>query len=190
MLLAGCGGMKFENHRSKTELLTVSYPVEQVEILKNQMLTERIAFSKVKKQFEIQCMRGTYQGYYVILQLEESQNSFLFFNKANELINIMMISEFMRKADFEIQKMDQMTMSEMLRFDRNTILVPISAIDITIHIVQEGICIVKYSRFQDGKVRKEPVAISMDFIENENIPISEDPFIKDGIPFILEIDKK
>ena len=82
-----------------------------------------------------------------------------------------------------------MTKEIMLTFEANTILLPVSSVDMTAHIVQEGIYIIKYSRFDDGKMMSDPVIEDVEFVENENISNNDDTLIRDEIPFILEIDK-
>ena len=102
-----------------------------------------------------------------------------------------MISDgFKSKEEFQNQVVKQMKKSEVVNFDSNTIFAPVSAIEITAHIVQEGIFIVKYSRFLNGKIIEEPIVTSIEFVENERISTNDDLFIRDGIPFILEIDKE
>ena len=59
----------------------------------------------------------------------------------------------------------------------------------TVHIVQEGVCIVKYLRFTDGEILENPTVASIEFVENESVAVCEDPFIRNEIPFILAIDK-
>ena len=77
----------------------------------------------------------------------------------------------------------------VLNFDTNTILAPFSAVEMTAHIVQEGVYIVKYSRFLDGEIIEDPIATSIEFIGNESLLTSEDPFISNEIPFVFELDK-
>lgn len=185
----GCNNMKFNNSANKNDLLTEKYSIAQIEELKNSAESEHITFSKFKKDFDIQCVRKTHQGYYVVLLLEDNRNAFAFFNEGNKLISVMIVNEFKGKEEFHIQALEQMSKSEVLRFDPNTILMPVSAVDMTAHIVQEGICIVKYSRFLDGKIIEDPIVSSVEFIENKSIPTSEDIFVRDEIPFIFEFDK-
>ena len=188
--LVGCNKMRFNQETNKNNLLTEEYSVIQIEELKNLAETENVTFSKFKKNFNAQCIRKTYQGYYVVLLLEDSRNAFAFFDEENKLIRVMISDGFKSKEEFQNQVVKQMKKSEVVNFDSNTIFAPVSAIEITAHIVQEGIFIVKYSRFLNGKIIEDPIVTSIEFVENERISTNDDLFIRDGIPFILEIDKE
>lgn len=187
--LIWCNNMKFNQATNKNDLLTEEYSIAQIEELKSTAESGHMTFSKFKRDFNAQCVRKTHQGYYVVLLLEDGRNAFAFFNEKNTLLRVMVVNGFKSKTEFQNQVVEQMTKSEVLNFDSNAILVPVSAIEITAHIVQEGICIVKYSRFLDGKIIEDPIVASIEFIENETISTNEDPFIRDEIPFVFEFDK-
>lgn len=124
-----------------------------------------------------------------MLLLENKENVFAFFDEKDTLFQIMVSGAFRSKAEFQNQVVKQMLKSEVLNLDSNAIVVPVSASEITVHIVQEGLFIVKYSCFKDSEIIEDPIVNSMQFIENENIPVSNDPFTIDEIPYIFEIDK-
>ena len=75
----GCNNMKFNNSTNKKFLLTEKYSIAQIEKTKNSAEFGRIVFSDFKKDFNIQCVRKTHQGYYVVLLLEDDKNAFAFF---------------------------------------------------------------------------------------------------------------
>lgn len=187
--LMGCNNMKFNQSTNKNDLITEKYPIVQIEKLKNTAESRHMTFSEFKRDFDVQSVRNTHQGYYVVLLLEDYRKAFVFFNEKDTLIRVMVSNGFKTKIEFQNQVLEQMHKSEVLSFDPNSIIAPVSAIEITAHIVQEGIFIVKYSRFRNGKIIEDPIAISMEFIENESISTNEDLFIRDEIPFIYEFDK-
>lgn len=187
--LSGCNNMKFNQITNKNDLLTEKYPSIQIEKLQSAAEVGDMTFSNFKRDFDVQCMRKTHQGYYVVLLLEDGGNAFAFFNDKNTLVRVMVLDSFKSKVEFQNQVVEQMPKSEVLNLDSNTIIAPVSAIEITAHIVQEGIFVVKYSRFRDGEIIEDPVVTSIQFIENESISTNEDPFIRDEIPFIFEFDK-
>lgn len=189
LVLTGCNNMKFDQTTNKNNLLTEKYPISLIEELKNVADSGHMTFSKFKRDFNIQCVRKTHQGYYVVLLLEDDSNAFVFFNEEDTLIRIIISKGFKSKNEFQIQVIEQMPKSEVLSFDTNTIIAPVSAIDITAHIVQEGICIVKYSRSAGGEILADPIVTSVKFFDNESIATCEDPFIRNEIPFIFEVDK-
>ncbi len=189
LILIGCNDMNFNQTTNKNELLTEKYTITQIEELKSKAEDGNMTFSKFKRDFNVQCMRKTHQGYYVVLLLEDGGNAFAFFNEKNILNRVMVFDSFKSKTEFQNQVVEQMPESEVLNLDSNTLVTPISALDITVHIVKEGIFIVKYSRLRDGELIEDPVVTSIQFIENETILTTEDPFIRDEIPFIFEFDK-
>lgn len=189
VILVGCNNMRFNQETNKNDLLTEKYSIVQIEELKNAAESGNITFSKFKRDFNAQCIRKTHQGYYVVLLLEDGRNAFNFFNEENTLVRVMVSNGFKSKKEFQDQVVKQMTKSEVQKFDLNTILAPISAMEITAHIVQEGILIVKYSRFLDGEIIEDPIVASIEFVENESISMNEDPFIRDEVPFIFGFDK-
>ena len=190
IILIGCSNMKFNQTVDKSDLLTETYSIEQIEELENSAQTGSITFSDLKRKLNVQCIRKTHQGYYVVLLLKEGGNAFVFFNEKNVLVRVMAFERFESKKEFQSQVVEQMPESEVLKFDSNAIMAPISALEMTVHIVQEGIFIVKYSRLMDGELLEDPIVTSIQFIDNESIPKSEDPFVRDEIPFVWGFDKK
>ena len=138
--LIGCNDMKFNNLANKNDLLTEKYSIVQIQELKNTAESEHITFSKFKRDFDVQCVRKTHQGYYVVLLLEDGRNAFAFFNEENILTIVMVANGFKSKEEFYSQVFEQKSKSEVLNFDPNSILPSVSAVEITAHIVQEGIC--------------------------------------------------
>ena len=189
LTLVGCHNMRFDQTTNKNNLLTEKYSIAQIEELKNTAEAGGMTFSDFKRCFHVQCIRKTHQGYYVVLLLENEGNAFVFFNEENSLVHVLSLTEFKRKTDFQNQVEKQMTESEVLHLDPNAIPLPVSALDVTAHIVQEGIFIVKYSRISNGELLEDPIVSSIQFIENETVLTSEDPLIRDEIPFIFELDK-
>ena len=189
LTLIGCNSMRFDQTTNKNNLLTEKYSIAQIEELKNTAEAGGMTFSDFKRCFNVQCIRKTHQGYYVVLLLENEGNVFVFFNEENSLIHVLSLTEFKRRTDFQNQVEKQMTESEVLHLDPNAIPLPVSALDVTAHIVQEGIFIVEYSRIRDGELLEDPIVSSIQFIENETVLTSEDPFIRYEIPFIFELDK-
>lgn len=186
----GCDNMKLNNSTNRYDLITETYSNEQIAKLKKSVESSKITFEEFKKIFNVQCVRETHQGYYAVLIQEDNKNVFVFINKERQIVSVMVVDEFKTKNDFYDQVFEGMTKSTMLLLDSNTILTPISSVEMTAHLVQEGIFIVKYSRFLDGELITDPIVSSVEFVENKDISTNDDVFIKEGIPFVLEIDKK
>lgn len=190
IMLTGCDNVKFNNLVNKNDLLTKTYSNSQMDNLKKLVEHNTITITDFKKLFDIQCARKTYQGFYVVLLLENGENAFIFFNNENQLNHIIIANDFKSKNQFESQSLQNKTKSEILYLDENAILLPISAVDVSVHIVQEGICIVKYSRMVDGKLVDDPIFCSVEFIANDNIEKSDYMLIRNNTPFIYDYDKQ
>jgi len=97
--------------------------------------------------------------------------------------------DFISKDIFLDLIKDSKTIGEIMEVDKDAILLPLSAVDATAHIVLDGLVIIKYSR-ASGEPDKSDYAISdVIYIRNDEIPTSEDPVIRDLIPFIFSEDK-
>lgn len=80
------------------------------------------------------------------------------------------------------------TESEVLSLDPNTILLPFSSVDITAHLVQEGIVLVRYTRMSEDGLLPAPIVESVNFFENQRISKSND-LILSNVPYTLELDR-
>ena len=78
-MLIGCNNMKFNQTTNKNDLLTKKYSITQIEELQSTAKINNMTFSNFKRDFDVQCMRKTHQGYYVVLLLEDGGNAFAFF---------------------------------------------------------------------------------------------------------------
>lgn len=188
-IFTGCDRIKFNNSAGKEALITKEYSTDQIAQLKKSVESGHVTFSDFKTSFNVQCIRKTHQGYYAVLLQEDGKSAFVFINQNNQLINVIVADKFKTKKEFQAQLSNKMTKEMMLTFDPNTILLPVSSVDMTAHIVQEGIYIIKYSRFDGGKTISDPVVKDVEFVVNKNVSTNDDALIRDEIPFILEIDK-
>ena len=188
-LLVGCDNIKYNNTKSKNNLISESYSTSQITNLKEEIVSSSLSFTKFKKQYNPQCVRKTHQGYYVILKQEDGQTAFIFINKKLELYNMLIIDEFKKKEEFENQVSKMSTKSEIIEYDTNTIFSPFSSVSLTVHIVQEGIFIIKYSRLSDNTLLNDPIITNVEFFDNQSLLEKQDVF-GDSIPYILEIDKR
>lgn len=173
----------------KNDFPMQKYKIDEIENLKSAAESGKMTFAEFEKSFLVQCVRKTYQGCYVVLLLEDESNVYAFFNNENILFKVMIAKEFKGKAEFLQHIVEGIPKSSVLDFDSNTIFLSAASGDITAHIVQEGVFIVRYLRFLDGKTVADPIVSSIEFIENEDMSMSEDPFIVNDIPFIFEFDK-
>lgn len=197
VLLTGCNSIRYNNTASKDDLITVQYPAEKIDELKNSISYRDITFSEFRRTFRAQCIRQTHQGHYVVLQLDDSNNAFVFFNKENILTDIIVTDVFLTEKQFQAQVSRAHNFSDMIAFDPITQFTPYSSVTITGHIVQGGVFVVTYSRqrnFVDGElVSVDETIASVEYYENATIPTGSDAgsegIAKSEIPYILEIDK-
>lgn len=187
--LIGCNKMKFDQTTNKNDLLTEKYSISKITELKNRAEGGNMKFSDFKKVFDVQCVRKTHQGYYVVLLLDDGGNAFAFFDEDNLLNRVIVSHRFKSKVEFQSQVIEQMPKSEVLYFDPNAVFIPVSAVEMTAHIVQEGVFIVKYSNLSDYQILDDPVVTSIQFVDNASLSTNEDLIIKNEIPFIFELDK-
>lgn len=187
--ITGCDYVK---HCPKVHISDYSekvYSLEEIEELKRTNVSDKITFEKFILDFSDCVVRQTHQGQYAILLLRDNKRAFAFFSAEGTMTNILLVERFISKTEFLYNVVENMSKSEVLRFDPSAINSPISAIDITAHIVIEGVFIVKYDRVLNGAVLEDPIVTSIEFFSNENIKSTEDPFIHALVPFIHEYDK-
>lgn len=79
-----------------------------------------------------------------------------------------------------------------MRYDKSTVLLPVSSVICTAHIIQEGVLIITYDRFDanTGILLDDPVVNSVSFYENSDFPLNDNEMINLNVPYILEMDKK
>ena len=198
-MLIGCNNTgfdqtpEFDQTTDKDSLLTKTYPVDIIyEYAWDENVSEKI-YSKFEKEFDVECVRKTYQGYYVVLLLDNGENAFMFFREDNSYCNAFIAGEFYTKEEFQDSVTEKTPLSEVRDFDPNYYYSSYSSTTaMSIHIVQEGICIVKYKEDENNKNNEmfNPLVTSVGFISNEQIPTTTDSYIRDKIPYILEMDKK
>lgn len=181
---------EYDNLTRKEDLITRQYAPEKVERLAQKIeQQEKVRYSEVKRTFRLECVRKTYQGYYAVLQLTDGRNAFIFMDDQLTVSNVAIYDRFRTKEEFEqlIAEKQDTTWADVRSFDPNEYGMPFSVVDEDAHIVQEGVIIVRYRR-EDG----HPVD-QIQFYSNSEIaagkPREITYFIKDGVPYVLEIDR-
>ena len=180
--------MKNNYTGKKQDESTKKYSSSQIEEIKKSVEAGSMNYAEFEKEFDFECVRETHQGSYVILTSDDKK-VFVFINDKLELTKVLVIDEFKTKEEFQLQISDGIPKSEVLMFDTGTILIPVSSVEMTAHLVREGVFIIKYSRIVEGEVIKDPIVSSMLFIENEDLVSNEDEIIQDIVPYIYAEDK-
>ena len=180
----------YDNLTKKEDMITRQYAPETVKRLAQKIkLQKEIRYSELKKEFCLECVRKTYQGYYAVLQLTDGSNAFIFMDDQLIVSNVAVYGRFRSKEEFEqlIAEKQDATRADVLSFDPNEYGMPFSVVDEAAHIVQEGAIMIIYQR-KDGR----PVD-QIQFYSNSEIaagkPREITYFIKNRVPYVLEIDR-
>ncbi len=189
--MVGCGDLKVDNVTSKNDLITKTYSIDKIQNMKQKVESGFMDFKQFKKEFKIQCMRKTHQGYYVVLLQDDGKDVFVFMNNEFNLHNVMIKDKFITREEFEQFLLSEPTVLEVMLFDVGTILLPVSAVNMTAHHVKGGVLLVTYEKqvppVQEYEV---PKVKSVEFYQDEDIINNDDDFIRLVVPYILEIDKE
>lgn len=188
-LTLGESKLKFNNTDHKEDLITKDYSEEEILYLKNTMESKSVAYTTFQKMFDVECLRKTYQGYYAVLFLNNGKESFVFIDSQLKLRSMMIVKSFPLKNDFERNIKKFSTKSQVLEYDLYSIVLPISSLDMTAHIVKEGVYLIKYMRISNDVLLEDPMISSISFIANNELSKVQDQLIRFSVPYILEIDK-
>lgn len=194
VLLTGCNKeseSKHNNDKSISELITQKYSKSDIESMKKGIEEKTLDYSKLKSNYNIQCLRKTNQGYYALFLQDDGARVFVFMNEKMELSEVLVVDDIKRKNEFDFIEIGITTESQVMEFDRNTFLLPISSADTTVHFVQEGLLVITYSRFNEGTqtILDDSIVKSITFYDNADFPLTDDVLINLNVPYILEIDK-
>ena len=174
--------MKCDNVTDKQTLITELYSTTEINSIREAINAEGMSFEELVKKFRVQCLRETYQGYYVVLLSDDGSSNYVFIDDNMQVYKVMTFQHFLSNCDFD----NLHTLDEVIMLDTNHILLPTSAVayKTTLHIVQEGVLIIQYAL----DVSEENYIIhSSSLIDNEDI-ISNSELLR-NMPYILEIDK-
>ena len=145
----------------------------------------------IGKLINVQCLRKTYQGYYAVLLQDDGKYAFVFMNKNGKLYEMLLIDEIKGKKEYSFIEQGKTTENEILSFDKNAILLPVSSSVSTVHIVHEGLLVITYTRFNEKtqRILDDPLVKSVVFYEDEDFPLKDNEMINKNVPYILAIDK-
>lgn len=189
IIFVGVNDMKYNNTVDKTHVITKIYSTSKIKKLKEEVESGSISYEEFKLDFKVECLRKTYQGYYIVLLQSDGRNVFVFMDNMSQLNDVIVFDSFNSKEDFNVFITNQTAKGEVISFDPNAIYLPISSKDITAHIVKEGIVIVNYVRMVDGVLLKDPLVDTIEFIENKDIPALNNDLVSLNVPYILDVDK-
>lgn len=192
IIFMGSRDVKYDNEQSITSLITKEYSVSDIEKMKKDIEHNNLDYAKLKSHYNIQCLRKTYQGFYAVFLQNDGKRVFVFMNEKMKLHTILVIENIKEKEEYNFLNIGRTTESEVLEYDENTILLPVSSVTCTAHIVQEGLLVITYDRLDTntGTLLDDPVVKSFVFYKNDDFPLNDNDMINLNVPYILEKDKK
>lgn len=184
--------MKYNNEKNIASLVTERYSKADILKMREDIEHGYLDYSALKSNYNIQCLRKTYQGYYIVFLMDDGERVFVFMNEKMKLCKVLVIENIKEKKEYNFIKPGETTEREILEYDKSTILLPVSSITSTAHIVQEGLLVITYDRInaETGVLLDNPIVKSVVFFSNDEFPLKDDTMINLNVPYILEIDKK
>ncbi len=191
MFFMGGIEVKYDNDKSIDSLITEKYSESDIDKMRDDIEQDNLNYARFKSHFNVQCLRKTYQGYYAVFLQNDGKRIFVFMNEKMELNNIFVFDNIKKKRDYDFLDIGKTTETDVLKYDKSTVLLPVSSITCTAHIIQEGILIIIYDRFDanTGTLLTDPVVKSVSFYENSDFPLSGNEMINLNVPYILGKDK-
>lgn len=189
---AGDKEVKYNNDNSISDIVTKTYSNYDIEKISESIENNNFDYATLKSNYNIQCLRKTHQGYYAVFLQDDGKRVFVFMNEKMKPYDILAIERIKEKKDYNFIVSGETTESEILKYDESAVLLPASAVTSTAHIVQEGLLIINYERFNEetATLLNDPIVKSVTFFSNDDLTSQDNLMINSNVPFILEIDKK
>lgn len=182
--------MKYNNDKTIDTLVTETYSASEIQKMKSSIENNKLTYSQLRSDYNIQCLRKTYQGYYAVFLQDDGSHVFVFINKNKEPYKILVIDEIKNKSQYDFIEVGKTTKNEILNYDENTLFMPVSSVITTAHITKEGVLLVTYDNFDEvsGMILDDAVVKSITFYNNSDFPL-KNSLIDSNVPYILEVDK-
>lgn len=188
LMLSGCSygdepELEYDNNISADLAISKTYTEAEISNLQS------LSFNDIKSKFNLECIRKTFQGYYIVLKMENGGRTFLFLNMDLNLKKVISVDEFYKSSDFSFVNIMKTTFDDIINFDLNATYYPVSVVDVTGHILSDGFMLIQYERVVNGVLVESPVVKSIEFTSNADMEGKTDAFWIQNAPFILLIDK-
>lgn len=192
IIFTGGGDVKYDNDKSIASLITKKYSDSDIEKMREDIECDNLNYAKLKSHYNVQCLRKTYQGFYAVFLQNDGKRVFVFMDETMKLNNMLVIENIKEKEEYNFLKLGRSTESEVLEHDKNTVMLPVSSVTCTAHIVKEGLLVITYDRLDTntGTLLNDPVVKSCVFFKNDDFPLNDNDMINLNVPYILEKDKK
>lgn len=182
-------GMDFDNTTPPGEVITRTYEIAEMQELQQQINLSGIPREVLNRKVLAECVRNTDFGSYIVLRQADGKHVFIFLDEDGNATYCIISSCSKTFLDFDFVKPGVTTLTNMVAFDPETVLSPVSAVSQTGHILADGILLINYSGLDGDRILEDPVVSSLQFITNDDI---EQHIRETGgclIPYILPIDK-
>lgn len=195
MLMCSCnnkeGKMYYNNDVYYSDLISTTYSYDEFVEFGKTITYNNVCFNDFKALYKAECIRETFQGYYVVIELDNNRIGFAFFDGSNQLVNTLTVSSFKNSSGFNFIKNNVTKKNQINDFDQNYFSMPISSVDVDCHITSDGMIVIKYSRKMNSYEESQynPTVESMEFYNNNEIIINSDNYFIKNTPYILSIDK-
>lgn len=183
--------IRYDNVSDSSDLITVAYPFDTINALKLHVQNKRYTYWDLSRDFKVECVRKTYQGFYAIFLQTNGDYAYVFMDKELQVNKVLILDSFLSLNDFDVVSKGEKSIriSDILSLDVNSVSIPLSMYIQTAHIVQEGVVYISYSPIKQGVYIEEPVAANVLFYSNEYLMLHQDELIAQCVPFVLSIDK-
>lgn len=189
VLFMRCDTMRYNNVEDKDNLIKTTYLSSEIDKMKQRVNGNGISYKELESIFNIECLRKTNHGYYVILKQDDGRDVFIFISQEHSVGNVLIIDSFKSKEEFESYVRIGTARSDIESFDSSAIVIPISAKDSVAYYVEEGLFILTYSRSISKEGTKGQVVEDIYFYSNEELSTNQDTCTRFVVPFILEKDR-
>ena len=184
-------GVKYNNTERFENLVNIKYSSRKIKEIREAIERNDWNYMKFKSLFDIQCLRKTYQGYYVVLLQDDGRRAFVFMDEEMKLNEVLLIGNMKEKEEFSFIEPGRTTEDEIVSMDENAILLPVSSVTSTAHVVREGLLVITYNRLDEEKQMflDDPLVNAVVFYANESFPLEDNEMINKNVPYILPIDR-
>lgn len=182
-----------EKYQDFQELITYKFSSEEFsDIQENLKSGKDISLFELVDSEKLECIRNIDGIQYALLLSDKNEKLFIFFDDNHVVTDTVYIeNDFLEQKDFTSVQEGVTLKSDIETLDGSPIYYAVSAKMVTGYIVKEGIIIIEYDRFLNGRVLDDPVVKSVNFYGNDEIlSIMESDFFVSNTPYILPIDKQ
>jgi hypothetical protein len=178
-------GIVYNNETDYSKLITTKHLNADFFDLETLMQNEDIYFEDFQKEFQTECIRKTFQGYYAVLELEYNDLvGFAFFDDNKKLNNIFATSGFRESSEFDFVEKNVTTAVEINEYDKNCFPLPVSSKSMCAHITTDGLLV-----FSGKHSIGSSIIENVKFFSNNELINNPDLLTNYNTPYILPVDR-